>query len=221
MSTTHADTMEAIAAWQAVTGSTTPPELHVLVAWLLKRARTAEAALQRASDSAQALCRRAGDLAEMTAYDLRAAQMGTPLPPPKGNRIKFAGWTLDTMERTLTAPSGMDIVLTTTEYEILATLLRAPNKVMTRETISELALGRSLGQDDRTIDINIVRLRRKLEMDPKNPVLIKTIYGQGYLFTKEVSPAYSMRRNPAPDHQPVEMLIGDAWILEVGNVEHL
>lgn len=222
---------EAVSAYQAVTGTTSRPNTATLVAWLLNRARAAETALQRASEAACAIASRSHALAEMIDGGLHAVQQGLPLPPPKGSKVKFAGWTLDTKARSLTAQSGLDIVLTTTEYEILAAFLKAPNKVLTRETIAELALGRALGEDDRTIDIQIVRLRRKLELDPKAPALIKTVYGKGYLFTQDVVPTFSLRRHHGQDAvmaavnhapQPMALLMGDGdgWILEVGNVEY-
>jgi len=96
----------------------------------------------------------------------------------------FAGWTFDSNRHTLTAPDGHEISLSAAEAGLLATLLRRPNKILSRE---QLLGERDVDPFDRSIDVRISRLRRKLDDDPQNPKLIKTVYGAGYLFAAQVS----------------------------------
>ena len=78
---------------------------------------------------------------------------------------------------------GLEIALTTGEFDILAVLAKHPGRVFSRETLMDLTRGRTLDTFDRTIDAQIARLRRKVESDPKNPSLIKSVRGIGYVFT--------------------------------------
>ncbi|MFT3759570.1 response regulator transcription factor [Thauera sp.] len=97
---------------------------------------------------------------------------------------RFAGWEFDGNRHTLTAPDGREIGLSAAEAGLLATLLRRPNKILSRE---QLLGERDVDPFDRSIDVRISRLRRKLDDDPHNPKLIKTVYGAGYLFAAQVS----------------------------------
>lgn len=101
-------------------------------------------------------------------------------------RIKFAGWTLDLASRELSSPSGEDVRLTTGEFELLAAFVAHPNQVLSRDRLLDLSRHREAGPFDRTIDVQVGRLRRKLEDDPKNPGMIKTVRGGGYIFTPPV-----------------------------------
>ena len=83
---------------------------------------------------------------------------------------------------TITSPTGELVVLTTGEFDMLVTLARHPGRVMTRETLMELTRGRSYDAFDRTIDAQIARLRKKIEADPAEPRLIKSVRGVGYVF---------------------------------------
>ncbi|WP_282810109.1 response regulator transcription factor [Thauera humireducens] len=100
------------------------------------------------------------------------------------NIASFAGWIFDGNRHTLTAPDGREIGLSAAEAGLLATLLRRPNKILSRE---QLLGERDVDPFDRSIDVRISRLRRKLDDDPQNPRLIKTVYGAGYLFAAQVS----------------------------------
>ncbi|ENO90696.1 response regulator transcription factor [Thauera linaloolentis] len=95
----------------------------------------------------------------------------------------FSGWEFDSNRHTLTAPDGREIGLSAAEAGLLATLLRRPNKILSRE---QLLGERDVDPFDRSIDVRISRLRRKLDDDPHNPKLIKTVYGAGYLFATQV-----------------------------------
>ena len=101
-------------------------------------------------------------------------------------RVKFIGWTLDLASRELTSASGEDVRLTTGEFELLAAFVNQPNQVLSRDRLLDLSRHREAGPFDRTIDVQVGRLRRKLEDDPKNPGLIKTVRGGGYIFTPPV-----------------------------------
>ena len=108
------------------------------------------------------------------------------LAPGKALIAHFAGWQLDLKAYRLTAPDGKDVELTTQEFQLLALLVKRPNQVLDRDTILDDIAKRDYSPFDRTIDVLIGRLRKKIEPDPKRPALIKTIRGTGYLFTPDV-----------------------------------
>jgi DNA-binding response OmpR family regulator len=97
--------------------------------------------------------------------------------------LRFEGWQLDIGRRQLTAADGTEVALTTGEFDMLALLAKQPGRVFPREMLMDKTRGRNLDAFDRTIDAQIARLRKKIERDPKRPVLIKSIRGVGYVFT--------------------------------------
>jgi len=101
-------------------------------------------------------------------------------------RIRFSGWSLDLASRELLSPTGENVRLTTGEFELLAAFVNHANQVLSRDRLLDLSRHREAGPFDRTIDVQVGRLRRKLEDDPKNPTLIKTVRGGGYIFTPPV-----------------------------------
>jgi two-component system, OmpR family, response regulator len=101
-------------------------------------------------------------------------------------RARFAGWNLDLSSRELMSPQGQEVRLTTGEFDLLAAFVNNANQVLTRDRLLDLARNREAGPFDRTIDVQVGRLRRKLEDDPQNPTLIKTVRGSGYIFTPAV-----------------------------------
>jgi len=116
-----------------------------------------------------------------------------PTPEPAAPRqmqydevIRFDGWLLDIGRRRLVAPKGDAVPLTTGEFDLLATLAKYPGRIFGRETLMDLTRGRTWEAYDRTIDAQIARLRKKVEGDPKNPALIKSVRGVGYVFTGKV-----------------------------------
>jgi len=118
---------------------------------------------------------------------LRRANANTDIakqPPTKA--IRFAGWTLETGRRRLLNPDGAEVALTGGEYELLQVLLERPNRVLTRDMLMDLLRGRQAGPFDRAIDVAVSRLRRKLEDDGRNPNLIKTVRGGGYVLATTV-----------------------------------
>jgi two-component system OmpR family response regulator len=108
-------------------------------------------------------------------------------PPPKA--IRFAGWTLEPARRRLTDPQGAEVTLTGGEYELLTVLVERANRVLTRDMLMDLLHGRQAGPFDRAIDVAVSRLRRKLEDDGRNPSLIKTVRGGGYVLAATVERA--------------------------------
>ena len=107
-------------------------------------------------------------------------------PQPARSRARFAGWSLDLSSRELTSPAGEEVRLTTGEFDLLAAFVSNANQVLSRDRLLDLARNREAGPFDRTIDVQVGRLRRKLEDDPQNPTLIKTVRGSGYIFTPTV-----------------------------------
>jgi DNA-binding response OmpR family regulator len=105
---------------------------------------------------------------------------------PGRSRARFAGWNLDLSSRELTSPAGEEVRLTTGEFDLLAAFVHNANQVLSRDRLLDLARNREAGPFDRTIDVQVGRLRRKLEDDPQNPTLIKTVRGSGYIFTPVV-----------------------------------
>jgi two-component system, OmpR family, response regulator len=101
-------------------------------------------------------------------------------------RYGFEGWTLDARARTLTSATGGHVELTTGEFDLLQAFVDHPNVVLTRDQLLDLARGRASLAIDRAIDVQVMRLRRKLEHDPQAPQLIKTVRNSGYIFTPEV-----------------------------------
>ena len=102
------------------------------------------------------------------------------------SRARFAGWNLDLSSRELFSPSGKEVRLTTGEFDLLAAFVNNANQVLTRDRLLDLARNREAGPFDRTIDVQVGRLRRKLEDDPQRPTMIKTVRGTGYIFTPTV-----------------------------------
>ncbi|MQT12207.1 response regulator [Segnochrobactrum spirostomi] len=112
-----------------------------------------------------------------------AAPAAAPVPADATEVFRFDGWSFDLDRRKLTAADGTDVVLTTGEFDILAIFVKHPGRVFARETLMNLTRGRKLEVFDRTIDAQIARLRKKIEVDSKNPALIKSVRGVGYVFT--------------------------------------
>jgi two-component system, OmpR family, response regulator len=103
-----------------------------------------------------------------------------------GETLFFSGWTLDTARRRLTSPGGEPVELSTGEYDLLLAFLRHPQRVLSRDQLLDLARGRAAIPFDRSIDVQVMRLRRKIETEPKTPQIIATVRGGGYTFTPAV-----------------------------------
>lgn len=99
------------------------------------------------------------------------------------SEMRFAGFTLDTSARTLRNAAREEIPLTSGEYELLLAFVAHADRVLTRDELMNQLHGRDAGPYDRAIDVQVSRLRRKLEADAENPQLIKSVRGTGYVFT--------------------------------------
>jgi two-component system, OmpR family, response regulator len=129
------------------------------------------------------------DLRELLAR-VRSVLRRTAEPAParaaEAPGIEFAGFRFDPRARMLVGPHGGQIELTTGEFELLQIFLESPNRVLSRDHLMERLHGREAGPYDRSIDVQIGRLRRKIEKDAARPELIKSVRGAGYLFAARV-----------------------------------
>ncbi len=117
---------------------------------------------------------------------LRRAKPAENADAAGGDRVRFAGFSLDLASRQLTDAQGREIPLTTGEFELLRALISHPRQVLSRDQLMNSVHGRQAGPFDRAIDVQIGRLRRKLEPDAAQPALIKSVRGAGYLLAAEV-----------------------------------
>ena len=110
--------------------------------------------------------------------------------PDRTNRsagYRFDRWWLDTGARELLREDGVTVPLSTGEYDLLLALVERPQRVLSRDQLLDLARGRATSAFDRSIDTQVSRLRKKLELNPNEPTIIKTVWGGGYLFAPETS----------------------------------
>jgi two-component system phosphate regulon response regulator OmpR len=134
------------------------------------------------------------DLRELLARIRALLRRGEPasvtLAPPKpvpesGERVRFGKVLLDLNARCLLEGDGERLPLTAMEFDLLNAFARNPNRVLTRDRLLDLAHNRDNEPFDRSIDIRIARLRRKIEPDPAKPQVIKTVHGTGYIFVQK------------------------------------
>ncbi len=107
--------------------------------------------------------------------------------------LVFQDWRLDLVRRELKRPTGDLVSLTAGDFELLRVLALHPNRVLSRDQLMDLVKGREWAAHDRAVDTQIARLRKKLEPDPSNPTLIKTVRGGGYIFATSVKRRLSAR----------------------------
>jgi two-component system, OmpR family, response regulator len=103
------------------------------------------------------------------------------------DQVRFAGWQLDLRARRLVSPEGVETPLTTGEFDLLSVFVSRPHRVLKRDELLNITHGREPGPFDRSIDVQVGRLRRKIEPDPERPTLIKTVRAAGYIFTARVT----------------------------------
>jgi two-component system OmpR family response regulator len=125
-------------------------------------------------------------LARIRAVLRRAATRQPGEAVHSGRLITFAGWTLDTLRREVTSPAGVVVDLSGGEYDVLIAFVEHPNRILSRDQLLELARNRTSDSFSRSIDVQISRIRHKLEGDETAPVLIKTVRGAGYIFLPTV-----------------------------------
>jgi two-component system OmpR family response regulator len=119
----------------------------------------------------------------------RAAKGGTS--PAENEVFEFEGWRLDPLKRRLIDPEGALIPISSVEFRLLLAFLELPRQVLDRDRLLDMVQGREAHLFDRAVDNQVSRLRRKIEVDSRNPALIQTVWGGGYMLAAEV------RRVPA------------------------
>ncbi len=125
-------------------------------------------------------------LARIKAVLRRSTEGSLESLPKRASTLTFEGWTLDLATRRFISPDGLEVSLRTSEFDLLEAFANNEQKVLSRDQLMDMTRDRLAGPFDRSIDILISRLRQKMETDPKNPQLIKTVRGGGYLFTPKV-----------------------------------
>lgn len=133
------------------------------------------------------------DLRELLARVKAVLRRMTPADAPAAAQIeqrvdlfRFAGWQLDAGARRLLDAQGSETTLTTGEFDLLCTFARHPGRVLSRDFLLEQTRGRDGGPFDRTIDVQVGRLRKKIETDPDDPQIIKSVRGAGYILVAPV-----------------------------------
>ena len=100
--------------------------------------------------------------------------------------LTFAGWRIDLRLRELRNPEGAHVAMTSAEFDFLQTFCERAGRVLSRDSLLDFTQGRSAGSFERSIDVLVSRIRRKIEPDPQNATMIKTVRSGGYLFTPSV-----------------------------------
>jgi two-component system OmpR family response regulator len=130
-------------------------------------------------------------LARIKSVLRRARSLPENLEPDAVKSLRFAGWTLDADTRNLTAPDDVVVPLSGTEFKLLRVFLAHPNRVLSRDQLIELMISRDAGPFDRAIDVQVSRLRQRLRDDAREPRIIKTVRGEGYVLAARVESAPS------------------------------
>lgn len=120
---------------------------------------------------------------------LRRSTINVPEPARGARVLTFLGWRIDRTLRELNNPDNARVTLTDAEFDLLQVLCERPGRILSRDQLLDLTQGRSAGAFERSIDILVSRLRRKIEATPHEPSIIKTVRSGGYLFTPAVEPA--------------------------------
>jgi two-component system OmpR family response regulator len=127
-------------------------------------------------------------LARIRAVLRRSEDAGRPAAEAdRAALLHFDGWQLDLGARRLVNPDGREIDLSAGEFDLLAALAQRPRRVLSRDQLLDLCKGRAAQPFDRSIDVQVGRLRRKIEPDPAEPRIITTVRGGGYMFAPEVT----------------------------------
>jgi two-component system OmpR family response regulator len=104
----------------------------------------------------------------------------------KPKRYLFDRWSFDAESRDLLRDDGVVVPLSTGEYDLLLAFIERPQRTLNRDQLLDLARGRAANAFDRSVDTQVSRLRKKIESDPSDPKIIKTVWGGGYVFTPTV-----------------------------------
>jgi len=124
-------------------------------------------------------------IARIAAVLRRARAQGGRAGELQSQRVRFENWTLDIARRELIGANGTALPLSAGEFRLLVAFIERPNVALTRDQLLDITQGRNLDPFDRSIDSAVSRLRRKIEADSRNPRLIKTVWGGGYIFAVE------------------------------------
>ena len=116
---------------------------------------------------------------------LRRSQRGTP-QAQEDELFQFEGWQLDPLKRRLSDPAGAMVSISSAEFRLLLAFLEHPRQVLDRDRLLDMVQGREAHLFDRAVDNQISRLRRKIEQDSRNPTLIQTVWGGGYMLAADV-----------------------------------
>jgi two-component system OmpR family response regulator len=116
----------------------------------------------------------------------RTRSLPPNLQPRDETRLRFAGWLLDTAQRHLVSPAGEVTPIGGAEYKLLQVFVLHPQRVLSREQLLDLSQGREADPLDRSIDVQVSRLRQRLGDDSRSPALIKTVRGEGYVLATTV-----------------------------------
>ncbi len=121
---------------------------------------------------------------------MRRVEAGKQAPRDEGEQNKgvatFESWRLDLAARELTSPDGEKVGLTAGEFNLLEALVTNAQRVISRDRLLDLTGGVDRDSFDRSVDVQIMRLRRKVEQDPHDPKIVKTVRGAGYMFSVDV-----------------------------------
>jgi two-component system, OmpR family, response regulator len=128
-------------------------------------------------------------LARIRAVLRRAGSASDRKTDSPGMVARFEGWELNVSERRLQSPDGISVELSAGEFSLLLAFIEHPQRVLSRDQLLDLSRGRATVPFDRSMDVQVGRLRRKIEINPKEPQLIKTVRGAGYVFTPSVDHA--------------------------------
>jgi two-component system OmpR family response regulator len=116
---------------------------------------------------------------------LRRAVRG-PTEASSDEDFLFEGWRLDPLKRRLTAPDGAVVAISSVEFRLLLAFLEHPRQVLDRDRLLDMVQGREAHLFDRAVDNQVSRLRRKVEIDSRNPQMIQTVWGGGYMLAADV-----------------------------------
>jgi len=126
-------------------------------------------------------------LARIRAVLRRARTLPGPADHTPAERIHFAGWILELARRQLVNPDGVVVPLSGGEFRMLTVFLERPNRILSRDQLLDLTRGRETVPFDRSVDVQVGRLRKRLGDDGQSPALIKTVRGEGYVLSATVT----------------------------------
>jgi len=134
-------------------------------------------------------------LARINAVLRRHAAARTISTANGANVLTFLGWRIDLRLRELRNPAGARVAMTSAEFDLLRTFCERPGRVLSRDSLLDLTQGRVAGSFERSIDVLVSRIRRKIESDPQDATMIKTVRSSGYMFTPQVEAVSPPKQN--------------------------